>query len=342
VRVSFGDGAREPSVPCTPPSCGILLGSPILGNASPSSSDTILLDTVAPVARLGKAAVTVERGDAAVFDAASSTDLSPAATPSGVDFPATTWDFADGTPVARGSRVSHAFGRIGTFVGRLRVRDRAGNVSDVTSFPVTVIPRAGETIDGFGSIAGVRGSAAFALSRISVSARYARSRLSGSILVQGISSRPGTIVATIRTARGTALLSARRDVQAAPFTRGLRLPPTLLPGVYRLDFAGPGGTLASTLTLRPPREGVASSAKVTLRGRPRARFVFAALPIQRLRSKVTVTWAQGRRRLGTVRAGSGPVARAGLPAGATARAGTLTATLRAGTAVVAVASARVR
>ena len=260
VGVSFGDGAREPSVPCAAPFCGVSFGSPILGNASAPVIDTILLDTVEPVARLGKDAVTVERGDAAVFDAAPSTDSSPAATPSGVDFPATTWDFADGTPVARGSRVSHAFGRIGTFVGRLRVRDRAGNVSDVRSFTVTVIPRAGETIDGSGSVAGVRGSAAFALSQISVSARYARSRLSGSILVQGISSQPGTIVATIRrTARGTALLTARRAVQAGSFTRGLRLPPTLLPGVYRLDFAGPGGTLASTLTLRPPREAVASA-----------------------------------------------------------------------------------
>ena len=101
----------------------------------------------------------------------------------------------------------------------------------------------------------------------------------------------------------------------------MRLPPTLLPGVYRLDVAGPGGTLAGTLTLRPPREGVASSATVTLRGGPRARFVLAARPIPRLRSKVTVTWAQAGRRLGTVRAGSGRVVTAGLPAGATARAG---------------------
>ena len=120
------------------------------------------------------------------------------------------------------------------------------------------------------------------------------------------------------------------------------MPPTLLPGVYRLDFAGPGGTLASTLTLRPPREGVASSATVTLRGGATARFVFAARPIPRLRAKVAVTWAQGGRRLGTVKAGPGRVVTAGLPSRATARAGTLTATLRAGTAVVAVASARVR
>ena len=341
VGVTFGDGAREPSVPCATPLCAGGLGGPILGNASPPATDTILLDTVAPVARLGRVTVTVRRDDAAVFDAAASTDSSPV-TPSGVDFPATTWDFADGTPVATGSRVAHAFTRIGTFVGTLRVRDRAGNVSAARSFTVTVDPRAGETIDGFGSVAGVRGSAAFALSQITVSARYVHSRLSGSILLEGVASRPGPLVASIRrTPRGTALLTVRRAVGAGSFTRGMRLPPTLLPGVYRLDVAGPGGTLAGTLTLRPPREGVASSANVTLRGGPRARFVLAARPIPRLRSKVTVTWAQAGRRLGTVRAGSGRVVTAGLPAGATARAGTLTATLRAGTAVVAVASARV-
>ena len=149
------------------------------------------------------------------------------------------------------------------------MRDRAGNVSAARSFTVTVDPRAGETIDGFGSVAGVRGSAAFALSQITVSARYVHSRLSGSILLEGVASRPGPLVASIRrTPRGTALLTVRRAVGAGSFTRGMRLPPTLLPGVYRLDVAGPGGTLAGTLTLRPPREGVASSANVTLRGGP--------------------------------------------------------------------------
>ena len=113
--------------------------------------------------------------------------------------------------------MSHAFGRIGTFVGRLRVRYGAGNVSYVRSFTVTVIPRAGETIDGSGSVAGVRGSAAFALSQISVSARYVHSRLSGSIPLQGIASRPGPLVASIRrTPRGTALLRP----SAGPSERG--------------------------------------------------------------------------------------------------------------------------
>ncbi|HMN98442.1 MAG TPA: PKD domain-containing protein [Miltoncostaeaceae bacterium] len=339
LGVTFGDGARAPSAPCPAP-CAASPGQ-ILGNVSAPATDTILLDTIRPVARMGQDAITVQRGDAAVFDAASSTDSSPVSA-SGIDFPATAWDFNDGTPAASGSRVSHAFGRIGTFVGRLRVRDRAGNVSDPKAFTVTVDPRAGETIDGYGSIAGVRGSAAFSLTQIGVSARYSRSRLSGSILVQGVSSLPGTITVTIRpTGGGRALASVRGAVAAASFARGLRLPPTLLPGTYDLSVAGPGGTLQSTLTLRPPREGVASSATVRLRGGPVARFVFATPPIARLRSKLTVTWAQGRTRLGIVKARAGRTVTAGPPRGAVLRPGPVTATLRAGTAVVAVASARV-
>jgi hypothetical protein len=336
VGVVFGDGARAPcAAPCPAP------GGAILGNASPPAIDTILLDTVAPVARLRQDTRTLERGDAAAFDAAASTDGGPA-TPSGVDFAATTWDFNDGTPVVTGGRVTHAFARIGTFVGRMRVRDRAGNVSDPATFTVTVAPREGETINGSGSVAGIRGSAAFALSGIDVSARYVRSRLSGSVGFQGVSSRAGTIAVTIRSARGATLLTARRAVPAGPFTRGLRLPRTLPPGAYRVDFAGPGGTLSATLTLRPPREGVASSARVSLRGRPTARFVLAARPVPRLRARLTVTWARAGARIGTVRVAAGRVVTARLPARATVRPGTLTATLRAGSAVVAVAAARVR
>ena len=341
VGVRFGDAARDPAVPCAGPLCGVPEG-PLLGNVSLPATDTILLDTVAPVARVTQDAVSASRGEAAAFDAAPSTDPGPA-TPSGVDFPATTWDFADGTPPVAGARVDHAFADVGTYVGRVRVRDRAGNVSDARSFTVTVLPAAGETVDGSGSVAGVRGSADFALSRISVTARYDRSRLLGSILVSGVSSRRGTIVATVRrTARGPALVTARRAVRAAAFSQGIRLPHGLLPGDYLLGFAGPGGTLSSTLTLRPPREGVATASGRTIADRPAARFAFAAPPVPRLRSKLAVAWTQGARRLGAARVGFAPVVTARLPTGVRVTGGRLTATLRAGTTVVAVVGGPVR
>jgi hypothetical protein len=341
VGVRFGDAAREPAVPCDGPLCGAPEG-PLLGNVSLPATDTILLDTVPPVARVAEDAVTAARGEAAAFDAAPSTDPG-AATPSGVDFPATTWDFADGTPPVTGARVGHAFAAVGAYVGRVRVRDRAGNVSGARSFTVTVLPRAGETVDGSGSVAGVRGSAGFALSRIGVTARYDRSRLLGSVLVTGVASRRGAIVATLRrTARGAALVTARRAVRAGAFTQGLRLPRTLPPGDYILAFAGPGGTLSSTLTLRPPREGVATAGRRMVAGRPAARFAFAARPAPRLRSRLAVAWTQGARRLGAIRVAFRPVVTARLPAGARVPDGRLTATLRAGTAVVALVGGPVR
>jgi hypothetical protein len=344
VGVRFGDGARAPSVPCAGPLCPGPPAGTLLGNVSAApATDTILLDTVPPVARPAREAVVVQRGAAAAFDAAASTDASPTATPSGVDFPATSWEFADGTPAAAGSRVTHAFAAVGTFVGRLRVRDRAGNVSEAAAFTVTVLPRPGETVDGSGSVAGVSGSAAFALSRVGVSARYVRSRLSGAIRITGVSSQAGAIVTRVRRAGGggRVLRSARRAIPAAPFSRVVPLPRTLMPGAYRVAFAGPGGTLTTTLRLTPPREGVVVAARVTRSARPAATFVFAARPAAALRPRLTIAWTQAGRRLGTVAVRDGRVVTAAVPAGVRPGPGRLAATLRAGARVVAVASARV-
>jgi hypothetical protein len=343
VGVRVGDGARAPSAPCAGPLCPGPPAGALLGNVSAApATDTILLDTVPPVARPAREDVTVRRGAAATFDAAASTDASPSATPSGVDHPATTWEFADGTPAAGGSRVTHDFGTVGTFVGRLRVRDRAGNVSEPATFTVTVLPRAGETVDGSGSVAGVSGSAAFALSRVRVSARYVRSRLAGAIRITGVSSQAGAIVTRVRRAGGGRVLRpVRRAVPAAPFSRVVPLPRTLLPGAYRVSFAGPGGTLATTLRLTPPREGVVAAARVARSARPAATFVFAARPAAALRSRLTIAWTQAGRRLGTVAVPDGRVVTGALPAGVRPAPGRLAATLRAGPRVVAVASARV-
>src|SRR5690606_33590037 len=52
---------------------------------------------------------------------------------------------------------------------------------------------------------------------------------------------------------------------------------------YRLAYAGPGGTLTTTLRLVAPREGVLRRARVVRsRGSARAVFTFAALPTRSL------------------------------------------------------------
>ncbi len=62
VGVKFGDGARTPPVPCTSIFCVVTLGSPILGNESAIATDTILLDTVKPIALFTQDRFTVNRG----------------------------------------------------------------------------------------------------------------------------------------------------------------------------------------------------------------------------------------------------------------------------------------
>ena len=129
VGVFFGDGARQNTRPCPTIFCAILLGNPILGNASAEATDAIGLDTAKPIALATQDRFTVNRGETVRFDASTSVNQNPA-TASGVDPGAATWQFKDGTPQATGAKVAHAFNQAGTFVGELRVRDRAGNVSD--------------------------------------------------------------------------------------------------------------------------------------------------------------------------------------------------------------------
>lgn len=253
VAVTFGDGARAITAPCTSTFCVITLGSPILGNASAAATDTIVLDTLKPTALSTQDRSAVERGGAVSFDATTSVDQNlPAG--SGVDLASASWDFKDGTPRATGARVSHVFAQAGTFLGELRVRDRAGNLSDARQFVVTVDERPGATALGSGRITGVRGRAAFAINRLKVNARYRSGRLRGSIVIRGRSTVAGRLRLVVRRRAGGAVVArvATRNPVGA-FRRTLKLPARLRPPSYRVTFVGPGGTLRATLRLTPPR-----------------------------------------------------------------------------------------
>lgn len=257
VGVKVGDGARANTVPCTSVFCVVVLGSPILGNESAVATDSIVLDTVKPIAIGAQDRFTVAPGGTVAFDATASLDPGTPAAVSGVDPPGTTWSFKDGTAVATGAKVSHAFTKVGTFVGELRVRDRAGNLSDVRPFSITVEPAAVPAA-GSGSVRGVTGRAAFRIDRVRVRARYVRGRLVGSMTVSGTAARAGSLRADLRRPSRSRLIARVRAkrLRAGPFTRTFRLPGRLTPGRYRLSFVGPGGTLRSTLTLRAPRGGL--------------------------------------------------------------------------------------
>jgi hypothetical protein len=258
VGVKFGDGARPNTAPC-PPVCIFLLGGPILGNESAIATDTILLDTVKPTAVVTQDRTTVDRGDVVSFDAGKSADQASVAT-SGIDLPTATWQWKDGTPNTTGAKASHIFSQTGTFVGELRVKDRAGNTSDARSFTVTVNGPAGTS---GGSVSGITGTAAFKINRLKVRSRFVKARfkgaivnrLRGSITISGTSTRKGGLRAEVRrTLKGRLLARiVAKKLKVGPFTRTLKLPANLKPGTYKLAFVGPGGTLRFTLKLTPPR-----------------------------------------------------------------------------------------
>lgn len=257
VGVKFGDGARTPPAPC-PPICIFLLGGPILGNESAIATDTILLDTVKPNAAVTQDRTTVNRGDQVNFDAGNSADQASVAT-SGIDLPTATWLWKDGTPNTTGTKVAHVFNQSGTFVGELRVKDKAGNTSDARSFTVTVNGPGGGSSGG--SVSGITGKAAFTLNRLKVRSRLVNvrfrgsivKRLKGSIVISGTSTRKGALRADIRRRAKSRLLARikTKKLKVGPFTRTLKLPSTLKPGTYKIAFVGPGGTLRFTLKLNP-------------------------------------------------------------------------------------------
>ena len=331
IGATFGDGARNVEPPCTNPFCVPTLDFRLLGNASAGVQDTVVVDTERPTARVFQSRVSLERGDAVLFDASRSVDADKNV-PSGVDLPASTWDFKDGTARITGAKAAHVYQRVGTFTGELRVRDRAGNPSDPQPFTVTVTPGPGDA-GAVGSVTGDPG-ARFRIDALRVRARYVRSRLSGSILITGSSTQSGPLRMTVKR-RGGRSVSRRTSLPTGAFTRSLALPARLLPGRYTLVFSGPGGKLRAPLRLLPPREGVLRSAKLTRSAHgPRATFTFANQPARPLRRRLTVAWAQNGRALGATAVPPRRRVVATAPAGVNAAAGRLRATLRAGSTTV--------
>ena len=202
---------------------------------------------------------------------------------------------------ATGQRVTHVFATAATFIGQVTVKDRAGNVSDPGRSrsrsprgPATPPRRRSGSVGAITS----QGTAAFRIDRVKVNARYSKSKLKGSITLVGTSAQAGTLRADLRpTTKGGKVRHLAGRVALGAFSTTLKLPADLLPGTYKLDFVGPGGTLNSSLKLTAPKEGVLKSGKVS--GSPRRAvvlFTLAAQPAKALRGRLTVSWLQGRAR----------------------------------------------
>ncbi|MGD9570305.1 MAG: IPT/TIG domain-containing protein [Thermoleophilia bacterium] len=196
------------------------------------------------------------------------------------------------------------------------------------------------------------------VSRATVTAKWTRSRVRGTLRLTGSAERGGRV--EVALLRGSRVLQRRRVTLAAgAFTRRLALARTLTPGTLRVRLTEVGPVAGARLTeanarvrLPAPPEGVVAKADVSAlqRGpaakslrRPSrvfARFAFAARP--KAGRRITVAWTRNgapaggaaqKARTGTV------VAFIGSPGGLPR--GLYRCTLRAGRTVVAVATVRI-
>src|SRR5262249_56248830 len=143
-------------------------------------------------------------------------------------------------PVAPGQSVSHTFTQVGTFVGELRVKDRAGNQSDPRQFSVTVIPSPSQTVAGGGTVGGLSGgTSTFKIDRVRLNARYLRSKLRGSIILSGTSTQSGPLRVDVRQQAGGKVRRLAAAVTAGAFETTLRLPPPPPPAPHPLTTLAP-------------------------------------------------------------------------------------------------------
>ncbi|HWG97967.1 MAG TPA: PKD domain-containing protein [Pilimelia sp.] len=207
VHVRFRDRA---DVPCGPP--GFFATNCELGNVSPPSSATIVLDTTPPSVRLTPGpALSGVAGQAVVLDATSSGDAT-----SGVDPAGFRWDMGDGSPVRDNApgRIEHVFPGPGTYNGEVRARDNAGNPGALR-FTVAVgtagapAPPAG----GAGVAATPPGDPAGNPAPPRPAPRVTGLAVAGGRAVLIVNQR-GTAQVTVRSLRGARLGAFRRPVVA--------------------------------------------------------------------------------------------------------------------------------
>lgn len=133
VRVMYRDNARQMT--------GLLVFLGVNGNASPERSDSIVLDRLAPTARVTQSATAVGVNAPVTLAATTSTDGTGGAADSGVDPASYSWDLGDGRTLT-GPSVGVTYPTPGAHQGTLSIRDRAGNTA-TAPFSVTVTAPAG-------------------------------------------------------------------------------------------------------------------------------------------------------------------------------------------------------
>ena len=104
----------------------------------------VWVDAAPPVPAVALSAGAVDLGTEVLVSAQATTDGVASPSTSGVDMGEDAtfdWSWGDGSPTEHGVDSSHVYERAGTYLGRLTVRDRAGNSAEAP-FQVTVRPQA--------------------------------------------------------------------------------------------------------------------------------------------------------------------------------------------------------
>ncbi|HEV7844672.1 MAG TPA: PKD domain-containing protein [Thermoleophilaceae bacterium] len=208
-------------------------------NLSDPQCDTVVLDRKGPTLGIGAAKALFRTGEQAAF----SSEASDAG--SGLDASTMSWELGDGSAAVAGASASHSFDRPGTYVVKLRARDKAGNES-VAQKTVTVeappgpTPTPGPTpgpTGPTGPLVAGRGEAKLTIGGVTVLVpKHVKLGRTKQIVLRARAEQGGTL--TLRLTRGKKVYSrlsvglARGDT-----TQRLRLPKRLRRGSYAVKIA---------------------------------------------------------------------------------------------------------
>jgi hypothetical protein len=200
-----------------------------------------------------------------------------------------TWSFGD-TNLGVGGSVSHVYAAPGTYTVTVTATDAVGNASGpvtrqivVTNPPIAPLPAA-------------------TLAKPKLKAVWKSNKLVGSVTISGTVPLSTVLTATVKLRNGTKTsLSLRFGTPAGAFTRTLKLPSGLAPGVYVVTVSGNGvQTVTTSFTLPAPASGIVkrsyatrahigpASTKLRKTSQLWAHFVFGTLP--KKGQKITTQW----------------------------------------------------
>jgi hypothetical protein len=161
------------------------------------------------------------------------------------------WSFGDGATGA-GLAVSHTYAKAGTYAVTVGAVDAAGNAAAPVARQIVVTTPAGPPPPG------APGTPTTSIDKPKLKATYVASKLVGSITLTGTAGVKTTLTIAIRKhgAKKTSS-STKLAVNGGTWSKTLKLPSGLAPGLYDVTVSGIGITGSKTsFTLAAPKSGI--------------------------------------------------------------------------------------